>query len=100
MSQMIASGMSDHDCKEHSIHPEMNMLFYLPGFDPCKNPSCRMHACDQGIFKKLLSLIVEHLKTERVAVVREFERRYLMHFIVIITNTLSQMVRSVSVPKF
>ena len=59
-----------------------------------------MHACDQGIFKKLLSLIVEHLKTERVAVVREFERRYLMHFIVIITNTLSQMVRSVSVPKF
>ena len=36
------------------------MLFYLPGFDPCKNPSCRMHACDQGIFKKLLSLIVDH----------------------------------------
>ena len=57
-----------------------------------------MHACDQGIFNKLLSLIVDHLKTERVAVVREFERRYLLHFIVNLTNTLSQMVRSVSVP--
>ena len=59
-----------------------------------------MHACDQGIFKKLLSLIVDHLKSERVAVVREFERRYLMHFLFIFTNYLSQMVRSVSVSKF
>ena len=73
---MMIDGINDATCKEISFHPEQNALFFLPGYDPMKNPSCRMHACDQGIFKKLLQMIIEHVKSQGQAIVRDFENRY------------------------
>ena len=73
---MVIAGMNESTCKEISFHPEQNALFFLPGYDPMKNPSCRMHACDQGIFKKLFQMIIEHVKAQGVVVVREFENRF------------------------
>ena len=74
---MVIAGMNESTCKEISFHPEQNALFFLPGYDPMKNPSCRMHACDQGIFKKLFQMIIEHVKAQGVVVVREFENRFI-----------------------
>jgi hypothetical protein len=72
---MVIAGMNEATCKDISFHPEQNALFFLPGYDPMKNPSCRMHACDQGIFKKLFQMIIEHVKAQGVVVLREFENR-------------------------
>ena len=73
--QKIADTMSDKESKEISFHPEPNALFDLPGFNPGMNPSCRMHSCDQGIFKKILDMVVQQIKMEPISVIREFESR-------------------------
>ena len=67
--------MSDQECRDISFHPEPNALFHLPGYNPCRNPSCRMHACDQGIFKKLLDMVTQQIKLESTSVRTEFENR-------------------------
>ena len=76
---MLIDGINDATCKEISFHPEENALFFLPGYDPTKNPSCRMHACDQGIFKKLLQMIIDHVKAQGQVVIREFENRFVIN---------------------
>ena len=75
--QKIAASMSESECKEISFHPEYNSLFELPGFNPCMNPSCRMHSCDQGIFKKIFDIVVQQIKMEPIHIIREFENRSL-----------------------
>jgi hypothetical protein len=62
-------------CREWSIHPEDNDLFRLPGFDPFKNPSCRMHATDHGIFKRLLDLSIFIISRQKANIKREFDDR-------------------------
>ena len=83
--QMVADGMTSSESRDYSIHPEHNKMFYLPGYNPCNNPSCRMHSCDQGIFKQLFAMIRDHVMSlGRIAIVREFESRFahsLAHFI-------------------
>ena len=62
-------------CREWSIHPEDNDFFRLPGFDPFKNPSCRMHATDHGIFKRLLDLSIFIISRQKANIKREFDDR-------------------------
>jgi hypothetical protein len=63
-------------CREWSIHPEPNPIFKLPGFDPFRNPSCRMHACDHGIFKRVLDLCTTLLSKHPAHIKREFDDRF------------------------
>jgi len=63
-------------CREWSIHPEVNPIFNLPGFDPFRNPSCRMHACDHGIFKRLLDLCTTLISKQPAHIKREFDDRF------------------------
>ena len=62
--------------KDWSVHPEWNPLLDLPGFDPCKNPSCRMHACDHGTFKRILDLVVGVVGKQKAEVKRDFDDRH------------------------
>jgi hypothetical protein len=52
------STMTPQDTDRLSIHPEFNALFFVPGFNPMENPSCRMHQTDAGVFKNMLDDIV------------------------------------------
>jgi hypothetical protein len=61
--------------KEWSIHPEINRLFDLPGFDPFTNPSCRMHACDHGILVKVLDMVIKLITIKGATTKREFDNR-------------------------
>ena len=95
--QRTPGTLSDKDCKEISFHPEYNALFDLPGFNPGMNPSCRMHSCDQGIFKKILDMVVQQIKTEPISIIREFESRC-AKFDSFTTSILSQMGRIALIP--
>ena len=61
--------------KQYSLHPEPNPIFDLPGFNACKNPSCRMHACDHGVFKRLLDMVLELVGKQRAEIKRTFDER-------------------------
>ena len=63
-------------CKEWSVHSEPNPLWNLPGFNPCKNPSCRMHACDHGTFKRILDLTTAVISSRSSAIKRQFDDRW------------------------
>jgi hypothetical protein len=52
------SSMSAQDSARLSVHPEFNALFFVPGFNPIVNPSCRMHQTDAGIFKNMMEDVV------------------------------------------
>ena len=58
------------------MHPERNPLWDLPGFNPCKNPSCRMHACDHGTFKRILDLITAVISSRSSTIKRLFDDRW------------------------
>jgi hypothetical protein len=61
--------------KQYSLHPEPNPILDLPGFNATKNPSCRMHACDHGVFKRLLDMILELVGKQRAEIKRTFDER-------------------------
>ena len=61
--------------KQYSLHPEPNPIFDLPGFNTYKNPSCRMHACDHGVFKRLLDMVLELVGKQRAEIKRTFDER-------------------------
>jgi len=63
-------------CQEWSVHPEPNPLWDLPGFNPCRNPSCRMHACDHGTFKRILDLTTAVISSRPSAIKRQFDDRW------------------------
>jgi hypothetical protein len=56
------SSMTPEDSAMLSIHPEFNALFFVPGFSPLENPSCRMHQTDAGIYKNMIQDIICVLK--------------------------------------
>ena len=56
------SSMTSKDSADLSIHTEFNMLFFVPGFSPLDNPSCRMHQTDAGVFKSMMDDIVSVLR--------------------------------------
>jgi hypothetical protein len=67
--------MTDELSRDLSFHPEPNALFNLPGYDPCRNPSCRMHATDQGLFKKIMDMVIQQVKLESATIRTAFENR-------------------------
>ena len=67
--------MTDELYRDLPFHPEPNALFNLPGYDPCRNPSCRMHATDQGLFKKIMDMVIQQVKLESATIRTAFENR-------------------------
>jgi hypothetical protein len=60
-----------------SVHPEFNVMFYVPGLNPFNNPSCRMHQTDHGIFKNLLQTVTDFFKRYgRRGAVNYFDHRW------------------------
>ena len=58
---MLIDGLGADDSKEFSVHPEYNHLYDVPGLNVFRNPSCRAHATDLGIFKKILKWLYSKL---------------------------------------
>ena len=102
LQRLDAGDMTEQECKDISFHPEPNALFHLPGYNPCRNPSCRMHACDQGIFKKLLDMVVQQIKLECSQVRTEFESRHANNYssYQYLQQPFSQMGKTFQVPQF
>ncbi len=42
------SNMTKEFSKHNSLHPEFNSMFFRPGLNPFKNPSCRFHQFEHG----------------------------------------------------
>jgi hypothetical protein len=55
------SAMTPAQSKDLSIHPEYNPAYFVPGYNPFENPSCRMHQFDHGNYVYVKQLVVEFL---------------------------------------
>ena len=77
---MLIDGLGADDSKEFSVHPEYNHLYDVPGLNVFRNPSCRAHATDLGIFKKNFEMVVLKITSIGSNISREFEERYLIYF--------------------
>jgi hypothetical protein len=73
--QLIKDGLDNATSKDFSIHPEYNALFDVPGLNVFRNPSCRAHSTDLGIFKKIFEMLVSKLISSGQEVSRTFEER-------------------------
>ncbi len=73
----MSSSMSRDVSLSLSIHPEFNVMFYVPGLNPFNNPSCRMHQSDHGLFKSLLQTVTDFYKRYgRRGAVNHFDHRW------------------------
>ncbi len=57
--------LSQTASKQLSLQPEFNPLLQVPGLNVFHTPSCRMHAMDLGIAKKLMEYLHKFLSTQR-----------------------------------